>query len=245
MEKELVGIKERKRMRKTIVIHSGGLDSTVLLASLVTDGDEVKALSVDYGQRHRRELEHAKEICGFYGVEHEIANLSLVKHLLAGSSQTSDDVAVPHGHYAAENMKQTVVPNRNAIMLSLACGWAISLKYDAVAYAAHAGDHAVYPDCREEFIVPFTRAMENADWHRVTITRPFLKWTKKQIVELGDSLDVPFKMTYSCYQGKVDHCALCGTCQERRAAFRDAGVKDPTEYDPEGLKQLPDDKLES
>lgn len=234
-------------MKKTIIIYSGGLDSTVLLAKLKAEGRELKALSINYGQRHARELRAAALICAKLKIERELADLTGVAHLLKGSSQTDPTVAVPHGHYAAENMKLTVVPNRNALMLSVAFAWAIALKYDAVAYAAHAGDHAIYPDCRETFIEPFALAMKNADWHQVQLERPFVGNTKAEIVRAGllYGAEELMAMSYSCYEGRELHCGLCGTCQERRAAFRDAGVVDPTKYDPAGLQELPTEKLMS
>jgi len=215
---------------KSIVIYSGGLDSTVLLADLLDQGHEVKALSVNYGQRHKRELEHAALICAKLKVEHQIADLSNIARFLGGSSQTDASVPVPHGHYEEEAMKLTVVPNRNAIMLSVAAAWAISLKYNAVAYAAHAGDHAVYPDCRSEFVEPFAQAIWNADWHHVAIERPFLKLSKADIVARGAKLGAPMELSYSCYEGGEVHCGLCGTDIERRLAFIEAGVQDPTTY---------------
>jgi 7-cyano-7-deazaguanine synthase len=230
-------------MQKTILIYSGGLDSTVCLYHLRATGHSVKCLGVDYGQRHRRELLGALKICQSLGVEYRTADLSALKPLLAGSSQTDDSVPVPHGHYAAENMKLTVVPNRNMLMLAVAGAWAISTKSDSVAYAAHAGDHAIYPDCRDEFVEPLAEAFQNADWHKVGIVRPFLSMTKAEIVKVGASLGVPFADTYSCYGGGEAHCALCGTCQERRWAFIAAGVPDPTRYDPAGLAEMPDSRL--
>lgn len=232
---------------KTIVIYSGGLDSTVLLCKLKAEGREVKALSINYGQRHGRELEAARKICGMLHIEHKVADLSGLRELMAGSSQTDSTVPVPHGHYAAENMKLTVVPNRNALLLSVGFAWAISLKHDTVAYAAHAGDHAIYPDCREEFTTPFAEAMRNADWHPVELERPFLTMTKAQIVGIGADIAACGAMaeSYSCYEGEEQHCGLCGTCQERRSAFRDAGVYDLTNYNPDGITELPDDKLTS
>ena len=226
---------------KVILIYSGGLDSTVLLAKLVSEGSEVKALSINYGQRHSRELDAAKAICAKLGVEHRVVDLSCLKPLLAGSSQTDDSVPVPHGHYAAENMRLTVVPNRNALMLSVAFAWAISLKYDAVAYAAHAGDHAVYPDCREEFTKPFAEAMWNADWHAVELLRPFIGITKADIVRIGHSIgaDEIMAVSYSCYEGEEVHCGRCGTCSERAGSFAAAGVPDLTRYkDPEYYKTV-------
>lgn len=231
-----------------VLIHSGGLDSSVLLGKLVEEGNKVKCLSVDYGQRHARELVAASAVMDHYKVkpfDRFRADLSALKPILGGSSQTDDSVPVPHGHYAAENMKLTVVANRNMLMLAVAGAWAISSKADAVAYGAHAGDHAIYPDCREEFVEPLSRALANADWHKVQIVRPFLHFTKAEIVNLGFGLEVPMGLTYSCYEGRPDHCGLCGTCQERRAAFRDAGVPDPTTYEAEGLAKLPTEALAS
>jgi 7-cyano-7-deazaguanine synthase len=215
---------------KTILIYSGGLDSTVLLYRLRSEGHEVRCLSVDYGQRHRRELGCAAEICRLAGVEHRVADLSSIRPLLAGSSQT-DDLAVPEGHYAEETMKLTVVPNRNMILLAVAIGWAVSLKYDAVAYAAHGGDHPVYPDCRPEFIAAMEAASALCDWHKVRVLSPFTGMTKADIVRAGAALGVPFGRTWSCYKGGERHCGRCGTCVERREAFQLAGVTDPTEYE--------------
>jgi 7-cyano-7-deazaguanine synthase len=215
---------------KTVAIFSGGLDSTVLLHELLHAGDEVLALSIDYGQRHRVELEHARQIALTLGVEWRVADLSRIAPLLSGSSQTSSDVAVPHGHYTDESMKQTVVPNRNMIMLALAGGWAISRKADRVAYGAHSGDHAIYPDCRPEFTQALGQALALADWHRIELYCPFLRWHKGQIVARGAELGVDFSLTWSCYEGGQFHCGRCGTCVERREAFAKAGVFDPTTY---------------
>ena len=217
-------------MTKTVVIFSGGMDSTVLLADVIEQGDEVLALSVDYGQRHKKELEYAAATCQHFGVTHEVADLSGISRLLGGSSQTDPDIPVPHGHYAADTMKQTVVPNRNMIMLSVATGWAISQKADRVAYAAHAGDHTIYPDCRESFAQALDKAIQLCDWHELELWRPYVGITKADIVTVGVGLGVPFGQTWSCYEGGDIHCGACGTCVERREAFVDAGVEDPTEY---------------
>jgi 7-cyano-7-deazaguanine synthase len=214
----------------TVAIFSGGMDSTVLLHDLLHAGDEVLALSVDYGQRHRVELERAERIAAKLGVEWRVADLSRIAPLLAGSSQTSGDIPVPHGHYAEESMKQTVVPNRNMIMLAVAGGWAISRKADRVAYGAHAGDHTIYPDCRPEFATAMDHALGLADWHKIELYCPFLKLTKAQIAARGAELGVDFSLTWSCYEGGDIHCGRCGTCHERREAFERSGVPDPTEY---------------
>jgi 7-cyano-7-deazaguanine synthase len=215
---------------RTVLIFSGGIDSTVLLHDLHAQGDEILTLSVDYGQRHRVELEHAQRIAGSLGVEWRLADLSAVAPLLAGSSQTSGDVAVPHGHYAEETMKQTVVPNRNMIMLAVAGGWAISRQADRVAYAAHTGDHTIYPDCRPEFAHAMDHALGLADWHKINLYCPYITLTKAQIVARGGELGVDLAATWSCYEGGDQHCGQCGTCYERREAFQLAGVPDPTRY---------------
>ncbi len=214
----------------TVLTFSGGLDSTVLLYRLLAEGGKVAALSVDYGQRHRVELDHAGRIAAAAGVQHEVADVSAVTRFLGGSSQTDSKVEVPLGHYTAESMKQTVVPNRNMIMLAVAAGWAVSLKADRVAYAAHAGDHAIYPDCRPEFAAALGEAIRLADWHSVELVFPFVEMSKADIVRLGAELGVPFEQTWSCYQGGEFHCGDCGTCVERREAFKLAGIADPTAY---------------
>lgn len=216
---------------KTVLIFSGGLDSTVLLYDLLARDDTVKALSVDYGQRHVRELESAKETAVRLRIEHRVADLRAISPLLAGSSLTSANVSVPDGHYAEETMKVTVVPNRNMIMLAVAAGWAISMKFDQVAFGAHSGDHAIYPDCRAEFANAMDKALGLADWNPVRLVRPFVTLTKADIVKRGAELKVPFAKTWSCYKGSDRHCGQCGTCIERREAFYLADVDDPTPYD--------------
>lgn len=218
---------------KTVVIYSGGLDSTVLLYQLVADGHDVSALSIDYGQRHRRELDCAAEICELAGVPIRIANLSSIRELLSGSSLTSPQIEVAEGHYTEESMKSTVVPNRNMILLSLAAGHALSLCASQVAYAAHSGDHAIYPDCRNEFADAVAEAMRLCDWQPIELIRPFINFTKAEIVALGSQLNVPFENTWSCYKGGAAHCGRCGTCIERREAFHLASLNDPTRYTPD------------
>ncbi len=215
---------------KAIIVYSGGLDSTVLLHHLFSGGHELAALSVNYGQRHSRELEYAADNCAKLGIEHRMADLSHLVDLLGGSSLTDPGIDVPEGHYEQDTMKQTVVPNRNMIFLSLAAAWAISKKADCVAYAAHSGDHAIYPDCRDSFTQALDAAIRLADWHEVGLHRPFVGLTKGDIVKRGAELGVDFTQTWSCYQGGKEHCGRCGTCIERREAFYLAQVEDPTAY---------------
>jgi 7-cyano-7-deazaguanine synthase len=193
---------------------------------------EVKALSFNYGQKHKRELAFAELQARALDVPWALADASALAPLIAGtSSQMRADVAVPEGHYAAESMKATVVPNRNMIMLSVAIGHAVSLGYDAVAYGAHAGDHAIYPDCRPVFAEAMQVAARLADWREVQLLRPFVEITKADIVKQGATLMVDFAQTWSCYNGRELHCGKCGTCVERREAFQLSGIEDPTEYE--------------
>lgn len=214
---------------KTVVLLSGGLDSTALVGLLLSQGRPVHALSIDYGQRHRRELEAAAAVAAHYGVRHEV--VALPPALLAGSALTGGG-DVPHGHYAAESMRATVVPNRNMLFLALAGAVAVREVAGAAAYAAHAGDHAVYPDCRPEFADAMAAALALCDYAPVRLDRPFVRMTKADIVRRGASIGVPFGLTWSCYEGAEWHCRKCGTCVERAEAFALAGVPDPTAYGP-------------
>ena len=212
-----------------VLSYSGGLDSTVLLYQLVAHGHHVRALSVDYGQRHVREIRAARRICAQLGVEHRHADLSGIRPLLAGSALT-DDVAVPTGEYSLDAIRATVVPNRNMLLLATCIAWAVSTRSDAVAYAAHAGDHAIYADCRPEFAEAMARAAALCDERPIELLRPLIDLTKADIVRLGATLGVPFAETWSCYVGGEFQCGECPTCVERREAFALANVDDPTHY---------------
>lgn len=217
---------------KTVLILSGGLDSSVLAYVLANEQKhEVLALTVNYGQRHNKEIAAAKAICEGLDIEHQIADLTPIKNLLAGSALTSPEIEVPEGHYADASMKKTVVPNRNMLLLSIAGAWAISRKADYLAYGAHCGDHAIYPDCRPEFTAAVEKALTLSDWHHVELIRPFITSTKSDIVERGHQLGVPMGITWSCYQGRALHCGRCGTCVERKEAFYMASIPDPTSYE--------------
>lgn len=218
-------------MQKIIVVFSGGMDSTTLLYHIRDAGHPVKAISIDYGQRHVRELEAARQICAAIEVEHVVADLSAINPLLGDNSLSGRNVDVPEGHYEEESMKLTVVPNRNMIMLSVAIGWAISQEFDAVAYGAHSGDHAIYPDCRPEFADALDQAAQLCDWRGIKLLRPFVDLDKGDIARRGAELNVPFAMTWTCYKGNEKHCGKCGACTERREAFAKHGLDDPTVYE--------------
>jgi 7-cyano-7-deazaguanine synthase len=218
-------------MQKVIVVFSGGMDSTTLLIHMRDAGHPVKAISINYGQRHVRELEAARQICAALDVEHVVADLTAINPLLGENSLSGRSVDVPEGHYAEESMKLTVVPNRNMIMLSVAIGWAISQEFDAVAYGAHSGDHAIYPDCRPEFADALDRAAQLCDWRGIELLRPFVDLDKGDIARRGAELGVPFGLTWTCYKGGEKHCGKCGACTERREAFAKHGLDDPTEYE--------------
>ncbi len=223
---------------KTVLAYSGGLDSTVLLYHLIAEGDIVSALSVNYGQRHQRELDSARALTGHLGLLHKTIDLSSLGKLLEGCTLTNPNLSIPQGHYEEPSMKATVVPNRNMLLLALAASWAISLRANSVSYAAHSGDHAIYPDCREPFAQALEKAIRLADWREIRLNRPFVHLDKRAIVERGAALGVPFARTWSCYEGGQFHCGRCGTCIERREAFHHAEVEDPTRYASPAGKQL-------
>lgn len=218
---------------KAVTIVSGGMDSVTLAHWLKAQGHDLHLVSFDYGQRHRRELECAKHQAQLLGAEHTIIDISGIRPLLKGSALT-DEVAVPHGHYAEESMRLTVVPNRNAIMLSIAWGLACSSEADVLACGVHAGDHHIYPDCRPQFIEELGQALLTGTvGHRredLSLIAPFVGKTKTDIAAIGGELGVPFEHTWTCYEGGEVHCGKCGSCTERKEAFRDSGVPDPTVY---------------
>jgi 7-cyano-7-deazaguanine synthase len=210
------------------------MDSVTLAHMLREEGDNLVLVSFNYGQRHFKELEYAKKCSQDLDVDWTLIDLTHLGNRLGGSALTDRSIAVPHGHYADLNMKLTVVPNRNAIMLSIATGIAVTEQATYVATAVHAGDHAIYPDCRPTFIDLMNQTMQIATegFHapNFQISAPFVHMTKDQIVRVGDAHAVDFTRTWSCYEGLALHCGKCGTCVERQEAFMLAGVQDPTEY---------------
>lgn len=220
-------------MSKAVVVLSGGMDSTTLLWDVVKrkGHDEVFALSIDYGQRHCKELVCAEATCQKLKVSHKIVDMnSIGRELLAGSSLTSD-IAVPEGHYEEESMKATVVPNRNMILLSLAMGYAVSKKAEVVYYGAHAGDHAIYPDCRIEFVEAMQEVAKLCDWSQLTLEAPYIRIDKGDIAILGAEIGVDYSLSWTCYNGRAKACGKCGADIERILAFLKAGLVDPVEYE--------------
>lgn len=210
-------------MSKIVVIFSGGMDSTTLLYKMHKEENEIYALSFNYGQKHSKELEFAKKTCEKLNINHKIVDITSINQLLQGSSLTSD-IEVPEGHYEEEIMKSTVVPNRNMIFLSLAIGYAVSIGSNKVYYAAHSGDHAIYPDCRPEFVEKMNFVSKIANYEPVTIETPFLNIDKGDIAIIGKELGVDFSETWTCYKGKDEPCGKCGACVERKEALEKAGL---------------------
>ncbi len=216
-------------MKDSLIILSGGMDSVTLLH----DGKEEIALAItfDYGSNHaKREIEMAALNCRELGIEHIIIPLSFM-HDYFKSSLLSGAEAIPEGHYAADNMRSTVVPFRNGIMLSIAAGLAESRGLKRVMIANHAGDHTIYPDCRAEFIDAMSKAIHNGTYEGVEIVAPYTNISKTDIAKIGKRIGIDYSKTYSCYKGGEKHCGKCGTCVERKEALRDAEINDPTEYE--------------
>ena len=210
---------------RAVLVYSGGLDSTTLLYEYK---DSIAlAVSFDYGSKHnKRELEYAALNCKRLGIRHLVIPLEFMgryfkSDLLIGGGD------IPEGSYADENMKSTVVPFRNGIMLSIAAGLAESYELDAIMLANHSGDHAIYPDCRPEFIEGMAAAVEAGTYNGVKVVSPYCNMTKRDIALRGRELGVDYSLTYSCYKGGEKHCGKCGTCVERKEALEGF---DPTEY---------------
>jgi len=218
------------RGMKVVVLCSGGMDSVAALYWARRHHAVSAVASFDYGAKHNhRELPFAAEHAAKLGVRHEVIAMEFVNRLFASDLLRSGG-EIPEGHYEAENMKQTVVPFRNAIMLSIACGFAESTGAEGLVIAAHGGDHAIYPDCREDFMRAMGDAMRLGTYAGVQLLRPFIALGKGGIAAEGARLGVDFARTWSCYKGGAVHCGKCGTCVERREAFASAGLPDPTVY---------------
>lgn len=216
-----------------VTIVSGGMDSVTLAHSLADLGHRQHLVSFNYGQRHGVELMFARLCAQRLGVEHTTIDLPITD-LIGTSALTDPNVAVPDGHYAEDTMRATVVPNRNMMMLAVAGAVAVAEQAAAVAIGVHGGDHFVYPDCRPAFIAAAETALqlgnEGFAHPGFRILAPFLDRTKADIVTEGHVIGVRWIDTWSCYKGGTVHCGACGTCFERREAFKLAGVTDPTTY---------------
>jgi 7-cyano-7-deazaguanine synthase len=217
-----------------LVVLSGGMDSTTLLYWLLARPEYygVKyCVNFFYGSKHNeKEREMARLTCKNLKLELIEIDMDFIgKYFKSDLLKSGGEV--PEGHYADENMKKTVVPFRNGIMLSIAAGLAESFDLNAVALGNHYGDHAIYPDCRVDFIEPMALAIKKGTWKNVKLLSPFATVTKTDIAKIGGDLKVPFQNTYTCYKGGDKHCGKCGSCVERLSSFKEAGVVDPTEYE--------------
>jgi 7-cyano-7-deazaguanine synthase len=216
---------------KVVVLCSGGMDSVTALYWAQVHHDVAAVLSFDYGSKHNhRELPLAAAHARGLGAPHRIIRLDFIGQLFASDLLQSGG-AIPEGHYADDNMRRTVVPFRNGIMLAAAAGFAESAGAQGLVIAAHTGDHTIYPDCREDFMAAMGAAMKAGTYAGIELLRPFIALTKGQIAAEGARLGVDFARTWSCYKGGDRHCGRCGTCVERREAFQQAGLPDPTDYE--------------
>ena len=216
-------------MKNSVIIVSGGMDSITLLYD---HKDEIAlGISFDYGSNHNaREIPFAKMHCERLGIKHITINLDFM-HQYFKSSLLDGAEAIPEGHYADDNMKSTVVPFRNGIMLSIAIGIAESNNLDQVFIANHGGDHTIYPDCRPEFINAIDAAATAGTYNNVKVVAPYTKITKSDIARIGKKLGIDYTETWSCYKGGEVHCGKCGTCVERKEALAEAGIEDKTMYE--------------
>ena len=215
--------------KDAVLILSGGMDSVTMLY----DYQEriAVAISFDYGSNHNaKEIPFAQLHCRRLGIEHLVIPLEFI-HRYFDSSLLQGAEAIPEGHYAADNMKSTVVPFRNAIMLSVAVGLAESRHLNYVMMANHGGDHTIYPDCRPEFVKAFSDASVAGTYEKVEVWAPYTMLTKVDIAKRGKELGIDYSETWSCYKGGDVHCGRCGTCMERKEALEQAGIADNTAYE--------------
>jgi len=219
-----------KSREKVVVLVSGGMDSVTALYEAHAEYEVAGAVSFHYGSKHNdREIPFAAYHAGRLGVQHRVIHLDFIGELFE-SDLLQKGGEIPKGHYEEQTMKKTVVPFRNGIMLSIAAGFAESMEASGLVIAAHAGDHAIYPDCRKEFMRAMGDAMRLGTYAEVKLIRPFISISKAEIVARGHRLGIDYARTWSCYVGGEIHCGECGTCVERREAFMLAGIPDPTTY---------------
>lgn len=217
---------------KVVVIYSGGMDSFTVLHRAIKTGHEVLAVSFNYGQRHNKELDYARRVCAEAGVVHDVVDITAMQSLMSNSSlMANSDEDIPEGHYAAENMKSTVVPNRNMILISLAIGYAVNEGASEVWYGAHSGDHTIYPDCRPEFVEAMQAVSLLANFEPVKVVAPYLYDDKIVILRDGLDMGLDYGQTWTCYNGREKACGKCGSCVERLEAFTLNNAQDPLEYE--------------
>tara|TARA_B100000886_G_scaffold316488_1_gene255161 strand:+ start:785 stop:1435 length:651 start_codon:yes stop_codon:yes gene_type:complete len=212
-------------MKSVLVVYSGGLDSYTLLNEALGKFDQVEAITFNYGQKHNKEIDYAARFCGVSNIPHEIVNLNLEK-ILSGSALVGD-TEIPEGNYDKEKMKQTVVPNRNMIMISVAASLAIKNELDYLWYGAHAGDHEIYPDCRPEFIRKLGAVLSICDYHKLKFEAPFMHLSKNEIISKGLEMNLNYAQAWTCYVGGEKPCLKCSSCLERASAFKFNQAVDP------------------
>ncbi|MCM2130363.1 7-cyano-7-deazaguanine synthase QueC [Larsenimonas rhizosphaerae] len=215
---------------KAVVIYSGGMDSYTVLHRALNAGYDVHALSFHYGQRHAKELDVAANVCRHLDLPHQVVDIRAIHGLIGASALTDERQAMPRADYAEDNMKATVVPNRNMILLSLAIGHAVNIEASVCFYGAHGGDHAIYPDCRPEFVQRMNDVAAIANYTPVDIRAPYLHASKTDILAEGLSMGLDYINSWTCYLGQDLACGECGSCRERLAAFAAHGMTDPLSY---------------
>ncbi|MEG3755296.1 7-cyano-7-deazaguanine synthase QueC [Psychromonas arctica] len=217
--------------KKVVVIYSGGMDSYTVLHKAIEEGLTPFALTFDYGQRHVKEIQIASEVCESLAINHKIIDITAINQLIGGSSLTDSSIEVATGDYDNNNMVNTVVPNRNMILLSLAVGYAVSIGAEKVYYGAHSGDHEIYPDCRPIFVEKMNEVAAVANYEKTEIHSPYLKSDKVGILKDGLRMGLDYSKTWTCYNGREKACGECGSCKERLEAFAKNGLSDPISYE--------------
>lgn len=213
-----------------VVIYSGGMDSYTVLHRALRDGYDVHALSFDYGQRHARELDVAREVCERLKLSHRVVDIRAIHQLIGNSALTDSGRPMPKADYAEDNLADTVVPNRNMILLSLAIGHAVNIGAPICFYGAHGGDHVLYPDCRPVFVERMNDVAAIANFEAVKIEAPYLHSDKSRILADGVEMGLDYAETWTCYLGEELACGECGSCRERLNAFSSLGMIDPLPY---------------
>ena len=212
-------------MKKILVVYSGGADSFTLINRALSEKNYVEAITFDYGQKHKKEINYATQFCSKHKIPHQVVSLN-ISQILSDSSLVGDS-PIPEGNYDKEKMKQTVVPNRNMVMISVAASLAIKNKLDYLWYAAHSGDHEIYPDCRPEFIAKMAEVLSICDYHKINFEAPFQDLSKAEIIKVGLDMNLDYSKAWTCYEGKEKPCGKCSACLERAASFQINQVNDP------------------